>query len=375
MIVRIILISFSLWLFGCQTKKETSGFTSQTHYFEYAKHISTSDFGTYRIIRIIKPYPGGKDRTYILTKQNTRLPDSLKKWPKIRVPLKNIAVTSTTHLPGLAMLGLANKLIGFAGLNYISNPLFRQKIAKGQIKDLGNGRQLNTEVLLQLHPDLLMRFSSGQDQNNDQFIEQYGIPVLYNADWMEQNPLGRAEWIKLYGLLFNKEQQADSIFNQIKQNYLNIKKQLDTTLPKPLVFQGGLFGDKWYVPGGKSYAVHLIKDAGGVYLWQNDNHTGSISLNFENVLQKLPEADIWLNPGIIENQSVLIKKLPLIKNFKIAKTGQIYSYNLKKGPTGGIIYFEESYAYPDRVLNDLYHVFHPQRDTTYHFYYYTRLPQ
>ena len=371
---RVIIFLLSLWVAGCQTQKRTKN-APRTSYFEFARHIDLRDLGTLKILHIKEPYPGGKDQFYLLKAKKTLVPDSLKHLPQIQIPLQNIVVTSTTHLPALSMLGLADKLIGFPGLDYISNPVFRQKIKEGKITDLGNGRQLNTEVLLKLHPDLLMHFNSGQDQNNDRFLEQQGIPVLYNADWMEQNPLGRAEWIKLFVLLFQKEAQADSIFQKIKNNYIHIQAQLDTGFAKPKVFQGGLFGDKWYVPGGKSYAVQLINDAGGKYIWSNDQHTGSIALNFENVLLKLPEADIWLNPGLSENRTTLIKQLPAIKNFKVVKNKQIYTYNLKKGPTGGIIYFEESNAYPDRVLNDLYHIFHPAKQDNYQFYYYTKLPQ
>ncbi len=370
----LLIFLLSLWVTACQTKEKTEN-TSQKSFFEYARHIDLKDLGELKILQIKKPYPGGKNRQYLLKTKRSYVPDSLKNLPQIQIPLKNIVVTSTTHLPALSMLGLADKLIGFPGLDYISNPVFRQKIKEGKITDLGNGRQLNTEVLLKLHPDLLMRFSSGQDQNNDRFMEQQGIPILYNADWMEQNPLGRAEWIKLFGLLFQKEAQADSIFKEIKTNYQHIQSQLDTSLTRPKVFQGGLFGDKWYVPGGKSYAVQLIKDAGGKYMWSNDQHTGSIVLNFENVLLKLPEADVWLNPGLAENRLSLVNQLPVIKDFKMVKAGRIYTYNLKKGPTGGIIYFEESNAYPDRVLNDLYHIFHPQKKDNYQFYYYTKLPQ
>jgi iron complex transport system substrate-binding protein len=372
---KIWLLIGTLLVISCHSKtdKNVDKQLSQS-YFKYARHLSLDDFGKFRILHITKAYPGAPAYDYVLTKKNVQLPDSLKNLTRINVPLHNIVVTSTTHLPALDVLGLQDKLIGFPNTNYISNKHFREKVKKGEITDIGNGRQLNMEELLKLQPDLLMQFSSGDAQNKDRCLQENGIPVLYNADWTEQNPLGRAEWLKVFGLLFQKEKQSDSIFNQIEKKYLSIKHKIDTTGPKPIVLQGGLFGDKWYVPGGQSYATQLIKDAGGQYLWEDDTHTGSMALNYENVLLKAPKADVWLNPGMLISKEALLKQMPVIKDFKFYQKDRIYTYNLTKGPSGGVIYFEESNIHPDKVLNDLYHIFFPQTDEHYRFNYYKKLP-
>jgi len=369
------LLIVALLVISCHSKtdKKSKRQVLQS-YFKYARHLSLDDFDNFMILHITKAYPGAPAYDYVLTEKDVKLPDSLKNLTRINIPLQNIVVTSTTHLPALDVLGLQNKLIGFPNTNYISNKHFREKVKNGDITDIGNGRQLNTEELLKLHPDLLMQFSSGEAQNNDLFLQEKGIPVLYNADWTEQNPLGRAEWLKVFGLLFHKEKPADSIFNQIENKYLSIKHKIDTTRPKPMVLQGGLFGDKWYVPGGQSYATQLIKDAGGQYLWQNDTHTGSMALNYENVLLEAPKADVWLNPGMLISKEALLKQMPVIKDFKFYQKDRIYTYNLTKGATGGVLYFEESNIHPDKVLNDLYHIFYPKIDEHYRFNFYKKLP-
>jgi len=367
----VILI---LFLTSCHSEnvKKLNQQTSES-YFKYAQHVSLNNFDNFQILHITNAYPGAPDYDYVLTEKGTKLPDSLQKMSRINVPLQNIIVTSTTHLPALDLLGLQDKLIGFPNTRYISNKHFRENVKAGKIKDIGNGRQLNTEEILQLHPGLVMRFNSGQDQNNDRFLQENGIPVLYNADWMEQNPLGRAEWLKVTGLLFGKEKQADSLFKNIETNYLAVKQKIDTSDSKPIVLQGGVFGDKWYVPGGRSYAAQLIKDAGGNYIWQNDTHTGSLALNYENVLLQLPKADVWLNPGMLISKAALLKQLPVIKDFKVYRQDKIYTYNLTKGATGGVIYFEESNSHPDKVLNDLYHIFYTEKNPEYRFNYYRKL--
>ncbi len=368
----ILLFSF-LFLNSCkQTGKPQKNIPSAST-FKYANHIQIKDFGKFKILKITKAYPGASDYNYVLKKSGVTLPDSLKSCQIIEVPLKNIVVTSTTHLMPLKLLGLQDKLIGFPHTSYISDSQFRKLIKSGQIKEIGSGRHINTEKLLMLHPDLLMQFSSGQGQHNDEIFTNNGIPVLYNADWMEQNPLGRAEWLKVFGLLFGKEKQADSIFNKIESNYLKIKQQIDTISQKPLIFQGGSFGDKWFVPGGKSYAARLIADAGGRYVWQDDTHSGSITLNYENVLMQLPKADVWLNPGMLVSRDAILKSMPAAKDFKAFQNDRIYTYNMTRGPGGGVLYFEESNTRPDKVLNDLFHILHPDRTHSYHFHYYRQI--
>ena len=371
LISKFTFIISLLLLNSCKQSGKTTNKISPASTFKYAQHIHLKDYGKFQLLKITGAYPGAPDYKYILKKSGVALPDSLKSYQVIQIPLNNIVVTSTTHLTPLKILGLQDKLIGFPNASYISDPKFRQLIKSGNIQEIGSGRQINTEKLLMLHPDLLMQFSSGPGQNNDEIFIKNGIPVLYNADWMEQNPLGRADWLKLFGLLFGKEKQADSVFEQIESRYLKIKQQIDTISQKPLVFQGGMFGDKWFVPGGKSYAAQLIKDAGGQYIWQDDTHSGSVTLNFENVLLQLPKADVWLNPGILISKEAIAKEIPAAKSFKSFKNNRIYTYNLTRGPGGGVLYFEESNAYPDKVLSDLFYIFHPDQLPGYHFYFYS----
>ncbi len=369
----ILLFNFLL-INACKQSSKPQKNIQTSSIFKYAQHIQIKNYGKYKILKITGAYPGAPDYSYVLKNSETSLPDSLKSYQVINIPLKNIVVTSTTHLTPLKILGLKNKLIGFPNTSYISDPEFRKLIKSGKIEELGSGRQINTEKLLMLHPDLLMQFSSGPGQHKDGTFIKNGISVLYNADWMEQSPLGRAEWLKVFGLLFGKENQADSIFSEIETRYLKIKKQIDTIRQKPLVFQGGSFGDKWFVPGGHSYAAQLIKDAGGEYLWKDDTHNGSITLNFENVLLQLPKADVWLNPGMLVSKTAILKEIPAAKDFTSFKNDRIYTYNLTRGPGGGVLYFEESNAYPDRVLSDLFQIFHPSKAQR-HLYYYRKISQ
>jgi len=368
---QLYFLSFLIIFLSCNDNKNN---TSTPDNNDFAQHFHIQHNNNYDLLEIDEAWPGGKNLTYILSKTPHKIPDSLQKYPIIKLPLKRLILTSTTYLPALEMLQETEKLIAFPHTEYISSPSFRKRVEENKIIEIGSGIQLNTEKVLTLQTQLIMAFSSGQDQSNYQIFQQNNIPVIYNADWMEKTPLGRAEWLKVFGLLFDKEKEAERIFNQIKTNYLQIKQKIKTKKEKPTVFQGGLFGDKWFVPGGKSYAAQLIKDAGGNYLWNNDTQQGSLKLNYENVLLKLPQANVWLNPGMANNKTNLLEEIPQLNNFKSYQTNRIYTYNLKKGKTGGVLYFEQATAHPDWVLSDLYHIFYPSKSENYTFHFYNRLP-
>ncbi len=361
-----------IFLFSCKNSTREA-VTGKSNGIEYASHLKLDKAGDYTIIEVMEPWAKAGNYKYVAGKNKKKLPDSLKQYPFIQVPVNNLVVTSTTHLPALSLLGEEDKLKGFPNTKYISSDTFMEKLRKNQIKEIGNGAGLNTEETLLLKPDVIVAFSSGRDQKQYEFFEKHGIPVLYNADWMESSPLGRAEWIKLFGVLFGKEKKAQQKFDEIAENYNLIKEKIQSIKEKPLVFQGGFFAGKWYVPGGKSYAVQLIKDAGGRYIWEEDTHNGSIPVSYENVLIKLPQADIWLNPGSILSKTALKQAFPEVIKMKSYRKDQIYTYALMKGKNGGLIYFEESAARPDKVLRDLYHIFYPEETPDYHFHYYSIL--
>lgn len=371
--MRILLILLLLW--SCQVTEKKIKYNRHTDYPDYATGFYVEKYPDFKILVVKNAYPGAPVYKYILTEKPRKLPDSLSLYTVIEIPVNHLIVTSTTHLPALEMLDATDRLLAFPNTDYVSSTVFRKLIDEGKVKEVGKAGHLDTETVLSLQPDLIVAFSSGSETRQLRVFEKNIIPVLYNADWRENTPLGRAEWIKVFGYLLGKENEAAQIFDSIVYKYKIIKNSVKTkNKPKPLVFQGGLFGDKWFVPGGNSYAAHLIRDAQAEYVWNNNSDTGSFPVNFENVLLKMPQIDIWLNPGMFQNKQELLKKIPAIKDFKVYKNNKIYTYNLKRGVTGGVLYFEQSNAHPDWVLEDLYHIFYPFENQNYSFHFYTVLP-
>lgn len=318
---------------------------------------------------IIKtPYPGAtEDVVYTIVSEKSSGEN------EIQVPLKSIVVTSSTHIPALELLGVENKLVGFPNTDFISSLKTRELINENLVKELGHPDHINTETLLDLNPDLVMGFSINSSNKMFTTIKKIGIQVLLNGDWLETTPIGRAEWIKVYGVLFDKEKEADSIFNSIKNNYLEAKAIAKKAKNKPSLICGGLYKDVWYLPAGNSFEATFLEDANTNYLYKDSKGEGSLSLNIENVFEKGKDADIWISPGFYATLNDLEKNNVICSKMKAFKNKTIYSYNNTAGEKGGIWYFELSPIRPDLVLKDLIKIAHPELLPNYEFTFYKKL--
>lgn len=318
---------------------------------------------------IIKtPYPGATEEiVYTIVAEKSSEKNT------IQVPLNSIVVTSSTHVPTLELLGVENKLVGFPNTNFISSEKTRKLIDENLVKELGHPEHINTETLLDLNPDLVMGFAVNNNNKMFTTIEKLGIQVVLNGDWLEQTPIGRAEWIKFFGVIFDKEKEADSIFNEIKNNYLEAKAIAKKSKNKPSIVCGGLYKDVWYLPAGNSFEATFLKDANTNYLWKDSEGEGSLSLNIENVFEKGKDADIWISPGFYATLEDLEKDNLISSKMKAFDNKTIYSYNNTTGEKGGVWYFELSPIRPDLVLKDLIKIAHPELLPNYEFTFYKKL--
>ena len=362
-ILKIAFVFTFLFTFSCkknpaENNKPTSVVANQ---IEYAEGFSIYKYEGFSIVNVVNPWPDAtKKHTYILKEKNGIIPDSLQKYTTISVPIKEIVVTSTTHIPSLEMLDVENTLSGFPNLDYISSEKVRTLIEQGKVKELGQNQSLNTEVIIDLNPDVLIGY--GIDNKNPTLdnLEKSGIKVMLNGDWNEQTPLGKAEWIKFFGVLYGKEKLANSIFTNIEKEYKNTVDLVKKVTKKPSVLAGDIFEGTWYLPKGSSWGSQLIKEAGATYLWEETQGTGSLGLSFEVVFEKAKDADFWITSGQFSTLKEMQTANPHYNQFSAFKNKKVYSFNSKKGKTGGILYYELAPNRPDLVLKDLVWVFHPE---------------
>jgi iron complex transport system substrate-binding protein len=349
-------------------KSEISKPIDAKNNIEYSKSLAIYKHAGFSIVKVTNPWPeADKEYTYILKEKNGIVPDSLKQYTSIQVPLQSVVVTSTTNIPFLEMLGVEKSLVGFPNTDYVSSEKTRQLIDKKLVKDIGQNEKLNIEQLIELSPNLIVTF--GVDNNNPTIdnLQKSGLTVLIQADWMEQTPLGKAEWIKLYGALFGKEKEAKTLFDDIVKNYNEALELVKNKKASSTVLHGSMYQDQWYVAKGNSWIAQFIKDAKANYLWSDITGTGSLSLSFENVLEKGKKANFWIATSAAKTIAEFEKSNIHYSQFDALKSKNTYTFESKMGATGGIIYYELAPSRPDLILKDYIKIFHPELLVDYNF--------
>lgn len=368
----LVILSFSL--VECKNESKPSVIISAKNEVRYAKGFSIQNYDGYSVVKVKNPWPKAtKTYTYILKEKNGIVPDSLRQNLIIPVPIKTIVVTSTTHIPSLELLDEVNTLIGFPHCDYISSEKVRARIDAGNIKELGNNQDLNTEVLLDLQPNVIIGY--GIDNKNPTLdnLQKSDLKVMLNGDWNEENALGKAEWIKFFGALYGKQKQATALFAKIEKDFLKTIKIAKMAKTTPSILAGDMFEDRWYLPRGTSWGSLLLKQANGNYLWQKTSGTGSLSLSFETVFEKAKNADVWITSGQFSSLKEMTNSNPHYAEFNAFKNKNVYSFSGRKEKTGGILYYELAPNRPDLVLKDLVKILHPELLPSYEPFFFEKL--
>jgi iron complex transport system substrate-binding protein len=287
--------------------------------------------------------------------------------------LTSVVCTSTTHIPLLDYLDETNTLVGFPTTDYISSEKVRKRIDEGKVQELGVDKGINLERLAVLKPDMLMGYAMSSDYGQFKKMEELGVPVVINAEYLEKHPLGRAEWIKFMAVFFNREEKADSIFQIIEANYLATQKLVGQATARPSVVMGIVYGDAWFLPGGQNYASKMLKDAGCNYLWSDNPSQGYLELSFESVFEKANQAELWIGVGTYASLREIEDADHRYAKFKAFQQKKVYTYDARRGAKGGSEFMELGYLRPDIILNDLVKIAHPELLPEYTLYFHGKL--
>lgn len=354
----ILLIIISLFFIQCKNSesKNITTIVDTLSPIKYAKGFDIITHNGQKKLIIKKVFQNSKKQFEFTLTNKTNIAKN-----EIKVPVNELVVTSTTHIPMLELLNSEDKLVGFPHTKYVSSERTRKRIEDNKIVELGSEQSMNTERLMDLQPELVIGFSLHPNSKLYENIKKAGIPVIFNGDWLEENPIGRAEWIKFFGVLLNKEKEADSIFKTIEANYIAATKIAKSTTKKPAtVISGSMFKDIWNIPAGESFMATYLKDANLNYLWKHTKGTGSLQFSFESVLDKGKNAEYWIGCGLYETKEQLKSANKLYKEFDALNNDNVYTIGAKKGKTGGLLYFELAPVRPDLVLKDFIKITNPK---------------
>ncbi len=360
------------WLFiiiltlnSCRSDNNSSSLMPSSSVIEKAERLGINITDSCTVITIYNPWQGadGVEIKYYLVRRGSKSVSLKDTTAIIYVPVRKIICMSTTHLAMIAALGEEKSVAGFSGTDFIYNKNFLEMSESGLIEDVGYENSLNSELILKIKPDIVMMYGVGSESAGyTGKIEELGIRTMMNADYLETDPLGKAEWIKLFGVLYCREELADSIFRSVLQSYNDIRDQiLRENLVKPKVLAGLPFRDTWYVSPGNSHLSTLIKDAGGEYLWERTVSSESMPLGLESVYLRSMEADYWINIGAVASKSEIPAIDSRLSTIPAFKSGRLFNNNKRVTPLGGNDYWESATLSPHLLLRDLASILHPER--------------
>lgn len=333
--------------------------TSVTHSDGFAVEYHNN----YKIVTVSNPWQGAQESFhYVLVQCGTPAPEGVD-GAVIEVPVQTIVALSTTYLPHLASLGLTDRLIGLDSLLWATTPEVVERIATGEIAEVGSGSGVNVEQLLEMDPGLVMAYGMGVPEwDAHPLLLEAGIPVALNGDFVAQDPLGRTEWMKFVAVFFNKEAAAEELFQAVVDSYTATAALAASAGNRPTVFLSSVYDGTWWMPGGESYTAKLLADAGADYLWADSAEVASSPVDFETVFETAGNADFWINPDntFWNTQADVLQSDERYGEFAAVINGRLYNNNALVNANGGSAFYESGAANPDVVLRDLVKIFHPE---------------
>ena len=294
---------------------------------------------------------------YYLFNDTVTIPGHLANKTIIRTPVKSAVAFSSTQWSVFQKLGEIDRVKGILESNYTKNEEISALVAKGRITDVGMSTNVNAEKLINLQPDLIL-YTPYPGIDFSHLGELSGATMLSFPDYLESHPLGRAEWMKVVGLLCGKEKETNEWFDNVVRRYETLSEKCSSVEAKPTVFSDLPFENQWYVPGGKSYIAKIFADAGSDYIWKDNESAGSLHIDAESVLLKAQQADFWRvinsydTPFTYER---LEKENELYPLFKAFEKKQLLVCDVRECG-----YFEKSQYEPDVLLADFIYHFHPE---------------
>jgi len=345
-----------------------------THSTQYAQGFHIDSLAGLRLLTITNTWNSHRESfRWVLLDSNSaqaKIPDSLLSTPKIHIPVRRIIGLSSTHLALLSELRALGLVVGVSRLDLIHSTHIRATLDSSHAVQVGYGPAIQLEQVAALKPDLILSFGIGDAKMDDYpALLAAGQPVMVLSDWMEPHPLGRLEWIKLLGILVQKETLADSIFTDRVARYDSLARITHKLTQKPTVMTGMPQAEIWYGTGGRNYFAQFMSDAGGNYLWSSDTSTGGLTTSFEQELASAANADVWLNPGIWSKRNEAEATESRINGFKAWRMGKVYQHQKAEAD-----FWDEGMVRPDLVLADLIQILHPEILPHYVATFYEPLP-
>ncbi|MBU0486734.1 MAG: ABC transporter substrate-binding protein [Bacteroidetes bacterium] len=279
----------------------------------------------------------------------------------IKTPVERVVCLSGTYIAFISAIGKMQSIVGVDKKSRIYSSELRNMIDNGDVAECGNEQNLDIEKIIELAPDVVFAWwIDPASEEKMESLKKAGIPVIAVLDYLEQTPLGKAEWIRFFGAFYGCDSIAAGIFSKVETEYMHLVEKASSLVRKPYVLINLSWQDAWYLPGDSTFSVNFLRDAGAVPAWKTDNPNEIVPYDAEYVFSKWAGADFWINPGSAVSLNEMKQVSRFSAEFEAFKNGKVFNNNLKVNTDGANDYWETGTVYPDRVLRDLISIFHPE---------------
>ncbi len=340
---------------------------------EYATNFTIEYKDSYQVLTVKQPTQGGSPESYVLVRCGAPKPEltgALADAPVVTTPVTSLYSGSTSHLGSLVALDQLDALTGVGSKALISEKQVLDRIAEPGVVEYAAAGTVDAEAVVKGKPQVVI--TAGTDDPAYAVISAAGIPVLGNAEWLENDPLGRAEWVKYFAALTGTEAAAKTFFDGVSADYTALADKMKAA-PEVDVVPGQPYQGTWFVPGGKSFNARLIEDAGGSTAWAEDTTTGSISTDVETVFAEAGKAPAWLASTTWTTKAEALAEEPRFAQFEAFKDGNVWNAAKDVTKLGGNNYYELGVVRPDLILGDLVAILHPDQEPGHEFAFYLKL--
>lgn len=341
---------------------------------QYAEgfEIRSTEQGRSTLLRVHNPWQGaGEVVNELLIRRNDEPLPAGFTGAVLEGDAERIVCLSSTYVAMLDALDEVERVVGVSGIDFISNPYIQAH--RKEIGDVGYDGHLNYELLVALAPDLVLLYGVNGASEMEAKLRELEIPFVYIGEYLEQSPLGKAEWMLFIGELIGCREEAEARFAPIPARYHALREKAAATSIRPRVMLNTPYRDTWFMPSVENYAVQLITDAGGEYLFPENRSTRSVAIDLEHAYLLAAQADLWINLGAVQSLAELRQQFPRFADVGCVRRGAVWNNTLRWSATGGNDFWESGVVHPDRVLADLIHIFHPTLLPDHEFVYYKPL--
>lgn len=362
---------------GSSGARTPDDFTVELYTPRYAAgfDIRGTEHGTSSLVTVRNPWQGATQvaQHLLVLRGEDEAPAGFD-GTAVHAPVSRVVCMSSSHVAMFDVLGEAGRIAGVSGIDYLSSADIQARRTAGTVRDVGYDTNLDFELLAAMRPDLVLLYGiAGENTIVTGKLRELGIPYIYVGDYVEESPLGKAEWLMLAAELCDRRDAGADTLRQIATRYEALRTQVDTTAARPRVMLNTPYRDTWFMPSSRSYMIRLIEDAGGEYVYTQNDSSSSVAVDAEEAYLLANDADVWLNVGACNTLGELTAQNPRFAAVPAVRNRRVWNNNRRQTPAGGSDFWESGVVRPDRVLADLIALLHDDGTADSRCCYYKRL--